>query len=213
MAREAALAEAEYATQVGDFVSVEYDDENRIATYLFVADIAGYLGWRWAITIAKVDEDTAATICDVVVLPGPDSLIAPDHIPYRERILPEDITPGVIVPSLTDDTRLVPGISALPQDEDLDATQIFDLGLMRPRVLSIEGRDQASKRWYASDRGPATPLAEQAPKPCYSCGFFVPLAGSLKSSFGVCANAIAPDDARVVSVDHGCGAHSEATLN
>ncbi|MSW53825.1 MAG: DUF3027 domain-containing protein, partial [Actinobacteria bacterium] len=23
----------------------------------------------------------------------------------------------------------------------------------------------------------------------------------------------APDDARVVSVDHGCGAHSEATLN
>lgn len=213
MAREAALAEAEYATQVGDFVSVEYDDENRIATYLFVADIAGYLGWRWAITIAKVDEDTAATICDVVVLPGPDSLIAPDHVPYRERILPEDITPGVIVPSLADDTRLVPGISALPQDEDLDATQIFDLGLMRPRVLSIEGRDQASKRWYASDRGPATPLAEQAPKPCYSCGFFVPLAGSLKSSFGVCANAIAPDDARVVSVDHGCGAHSEATLN
>lgn len=212
MAREAALAEAEYATQVGDFVSVEYDDENRIATYLFVADIAGYLGWRWAITIAKVDEDTAATICDVVVLPGPDSLIAPDHVPYRERILPEDITPGVIVPSLTDDTRLVPGISALPQDEDLDATQVFDLGLMRPRVLSIEGRDQASKRWYASDRGPATPLAEQAPKPCYSCGFFVPLAGSLRSSFGVCANAIAPDDARVVSVDHGCGAHSEATL-
>jgi hypothetical protein len=28
----------------------------------------------------------------------------------------------------------------------------------------------------------------------------------------VCANAIAPDDARVVSVDHGCGAHSEATI-
>jgi hypothetical protein len=28
----------------------------------------------------------------------------------------------------------------------------------------------------------------------------------------VCANAISPEDARVVSVDHGCGAHSEATL-
>ena len=212
IARDAALAEAEFASQVGDFISVEYDDGNRIATYLFNADISGYRGWRWGITIAKVDDAATPTICDVVVLPGPDSLLAPDHIPYRDRIVPEDITPGVIVPSLTDDTRLVPGVNPLAQDEDLDATQVFDLGLMRPRVLSIEGRDQASKRWYASDRGPSSPLAEQAPKPCSSCGFFVPLAGSLRSSFGVCANAIAPDDARVVSLDHGCGAHSEATF-
>ena len=212
VARDAALADAEFATQVGDFVSVDYDDENRVATYLFAADIAGYRGWRWCITVAKVDEDATPTVCDVVILPGPDSLLAPDHIPYMDRILPEDITPGVIVPSVLEDTRLVPGTNALVQDEDLDATETFDLGLMRPRVLSIEGRDQASKRWYLGDRGPNTPLAQGAPKPCASCGFFIPIAGSLRSAFGVCANAIAPDDARVVSVDHGCGAHSEATL-
>jgi hypothetical protein len=147
-----------------------------------------------------------------VILPGPDSLLAPEHIPYRDRIQPEDIQPGVVVPSVFEDTRLVPGVNALAQDEDLDPTQIFDLGLSRPRVLSIEGRDQASKRWYTGDRGPNSPLAQAAPKPCVTCGFFLPIAGSLRSSFGVCANAIAPDDARVVSVDHGCGAHSEATL-
>jgi hypothetical protein len=152
VARNAALAEAEFATQVGDLVSVEYDDENRVATYLFVADIAGYLGWRWCVTVAKVDEEAAPTICDLVVIPGPDSLLAPDHIPYMERILPEDIQPGVIVPSVLEDTRLVPGVNALAQDEGLDATEVFDLGLMRPRVLSIEGRDQASKRWYLGDR-------------------------------------------------------------
>ena len=212
VARDAALADAEFATQVGDLVSVEYDDDNRLATYLFAADIAGYRGWRWCITVAKVDEDATPTVCDVVILPGPDSLLAPDHIPYMDRILPEDITPGVIVPSVLEDTRLVPGVNALVQDEELDATENFDLGLMRPRVLSIEGRDQASKRWYLGDRGPNTPLAQGAPKPCASCGFFIPIAGSLRSAFGVCANAIAPDDARVVSVDHGCGAHSEATL-
>ena len=212
IAREAALADAEFATQVGDFVSVEYDDENRVATYLFNADIAGYVGWRWCITVAKVDEDATPTVCDVVILPGPDSLLAPDHIPYRERIQPEDIQPGVIVPSVLEDTRLAPGINSLTHDEDLDPAQLFDLGLMRPRVLSIEGRDQASKRWYSSDRGPNAPIAQAAPKPCVSCGFFLPIAGSLRSSFGVCANAIAPDDAKVVSVDHGCGAHSEATL-
>jgi hypothetical protein len=213
IARSAALAGAEKPSQVGAFISVEFEDEDRVASYLFEADIQGYKGWRWCVTVAKVDKDAQPTVCDVVVLPGPDSLLAPDWIEYKDRILPEDIQPGVIVPSVLDDTRLVPGVNALIQDEELDATQTFDLGLLRPRVLSIEGRDQASKRWYLGDRGPNTPLAQNAPKPCASCGFFIPIAASLRASFGVCANAIAPDDARVVSVDHGCGAHSEATLN
>lgn len=212
IARTAVLADAETPAQVGDFLTVEFADENRVASYLFVAHLAGYKGWRWCVTVAKVDDYTEATVCDVVVLPGPDSLLAPQWIPYRDRIEPGDIQPGVIVPSILEDSRLVPGINSLLADEDLDAAQIYDLGLARPRLLSIEGRDQASKRWYEGDRGPNTPLAQSAPKPCNSCGFFLPIAGSLRASFGVCANAIAPDDARVVSVDHGCGAHSEATL-
>ena len=212
LARSAALGDAEKSSQVGNFISVEFDDEDRVASYLFDADIAGYQGWRWCVTVAKVDASAQPTVCDVVILPGPDSLLAPEWIEYKDRILPEDIAPGVIVPSVLDDTRLVPGVNALIQDEDLDAAQIYELGLARPRVLSIEGRDQASKRWYTGDRGPNTPLAQNAPKPCQSCGFFIPIAGSLRASFGVCANAIAPDDARIVSVDHGCGAHSEATL-
>lgn len=211
-AHEAVLEQAELPAHVGAFVSVDYDDDNRIATYLFDALIPGYKGWRWAVTVAKVDDATEPTICDVVVLPGPDSLLAKPHIPYRDRIVPEDVVPGAIIPSDLDDARLAPSMNALIHDEDLDATQVFELGLIRNRVLSIEGRDQAAQRWRASDQGPSSPLAEQAPKPCSSCGFFIPLAGSLRSAFGVCANAMAPDDARVVSLDHGCGAHSEATL-
>jgi hypothetical protein len=38
------------------------------------------------------------------------------------------------------------------------------------------------------------------------------LAGKLRQMFGVCANEYAPDDGRVVSLDHGCGAHSEAAV-
>ena len=30
--------------------------------------------------------------------------------------------------------------------------------------------------------------------------------------FGVCANGDANDDGRIVSLDHGCGAHSEVRL-
>ena len=213
LARAALLENAEKREHVGSFISVEFDDDNRVATYLFESHLNGYKGWRWCVTVAKVDEESQPTICDVVVLPGPDALLAPAWIPYRDRIEPGDVGVGDIVPSSLDDTRLVPGQQALPADEDLDTALAIELGFGRSRVMSIEGRDQAAKRWYDGDRGPKAPLAQAAPKPCHSCGFFLPIAGSLRATFGVCANAISPDDARVVSVDHGCGAHSEATFN
>jgi hypothetical protein len=212
LARSAAIADAGNPELVGADVSVEIDDDGRVETYLFEANLPGYKGWRWCVTIAIVDKKSEPTICDVVVLPGPDALLAPEWVAYRDRIQPGDVGVGDIVPSSLDDTRLVPSVHSLIADEDLDAMQVFDLGLGRTRVMSIEGRDQASKRWYESDRGPQSPIAQAAPKPCSSCAFFLPIAGSLRSSFGVCANAISPEDARVVSVDHGCGAHSEATL-
>jgi len=212
LARSAAIADAGSADLVGADVSVEIDDDGRVETYLFEAHLAGYKGWRWCVTIAIVDKKSEPTICDVVVLPGPDALLAPEWVAYRDRIQPGDVGVGDIVPSSLDDARLVPSVHSLIADEELDAMQVFELGLGRARVMSIEGRDQASKRWYESDRGPQSPIAQSAPKPCSSCAFFLPIAGSLRASFGVCANAISPEDARVVSVDHGCGAHSEATL-
>lgn len=211
-ARTAIIDELHGESEVGRFVSVEFDEEDRLATYLFEAKLAGYKGWRWCVTVAKVDTDSQPTICDVVVLPGPDALTAPDWIPYRDRIQPGDVGVGDIFPSSLDDTRLVTGEAALPADEDLDTAMAIELGFGRARVMSIEGRDQAAKRWYEGERGPNSPMAEAAPKPCYSCGFFIQIAGSLRQTFGVCANAISPEDARVVSVDHGCGAHSEATF-
>lgn len=209
LARSAALAESK-AEFVGELASIDYDEENRLATYLFEAFMPGYNGWRWGVTVAKVDADSDPTICDVVLLPGVDALLAPEWIPYQDRIQASDVTPGVLVPTHADDERLVPGFNEL--DEEIDPLQAFELGLGRVRVLSVTGRDLASKRWYEGDRGPNNPMSSQAPKPCNSCGFYIPLAGSLRQAFGVCANVLSPEDARVVSYDHGCGAHSEALV-
>ena len=212
LALNAAVESAGDKSQVGAFISVDLDEDSGLANYLFDAKLTGYEGWRWSVTIAKVDEDSTPTICDVVMIPGPDALLAPKWIPYADRLQPGDVGVGDVVPSQPDDPRLVPGFAALPTDEELDPTQLWELGLGRLRVLSIEGRDQTSVRWYEGDRGPNAAIAKLAPKPCGSCGFFLPIAGSLRSAFGVCANAISPEDAKVVSVDHGCGAHSEATV-
>ena len=219
LARAAAIEDAVNNDFVGALVSVDTDESSadgntdaRIATYLFEASLPGYKGWRWAVSLAKVDSASPATVCDVVLLPGEESLIAPEWVAYKDRILPGDVGVGDIIPTSATDERLVPGYAALPGDEELDPSQLFEFGLGRARVLSIVGRDLASKRWYEGDRGPNSPMAQHAPKPCQSCGFFIPIAGSLRSAFGVCANVLSPEDARVVSVDHGCGAHSEAMV-
>jgi hypothetical protein len=36
--------------------------------------------------------------------------------------------------------------------------------------------------------------------------------GALRPMFGVCANEWSPSDGQVVSIDHGCGAHSEVDM-
>jgi len=211
LAKKAAIEDAGKSDYVGEFYSID-SDEDRVATYLFEAKLPGYHGWRWGVTVVKIDDASKPTICDVVLLPGTQALLAPNWVPYSQRIQPGDLGVGDVVPTAPDDERLTPAYAALPGEEELDITQLFEFGLGRARVLSIIGRDAASKRWYEGDRGPRTPIAKAAPKPCVSCGFFIPIAGSLRTTFGVCSNAISPEDARVVSFDHGCGAHSEALI-
>jgi hypothetical protein len=194
LARSAAIEDSKNETFVGSLLSVDTDDDH-IATYLFQAFLPGYVDWRWAVTVAKVDQDSPATVCDVVLLPGPDSLRAPEWIPYSARVTKEDVSAGTIVPTEVDDARLVPASAVLPGDEDLDLHELFELGAGRMRVLSIEGRDQAAKRWIEGDRGPNTDIARWAPKNCGSCGFYLPISGSLRQAFGACANAISPEDA------------------
>ena len=93
--------------------------------------------------------------------------------------------------------------------DDVDEVALWELGLGRPRVLSLAGRDEAAQRWYDGEHGPHDPHAEQAPAKCTTCGYFVPMSGALRQVFGVCANQWSPSDGKVVSLDHGCGAHSE----
>ena len=94
-------------------------------------------------------------------------------------------------------------------EEDVEeAVEEFDLS--RRHVLTPLGRSQTAKRWYEGPHGPKSLSTKTADgNPCSTCGFFIPLKGELNLLFGVCANKWSPDDGRVVSLDHGCGEHSE----
>jgi hypothetical protein len=152
-----------------------------------------------------------------VLVPGEDAIVAPEWVPYRERIKPGDLSPGDLLPVEEDDPRLVPtysfGDDPLDPDDQAQVRAVAqDLGLGRVRTLSPEGRDLAAQRWYDGDGGPNSPIAQSAPDSCTTCGFLMRISGPLADTFGVCANGNANDDGRVVSLDHGCGAHSEVRL-
>ncbi len=238
-------------------------DGDRVVTHLFRSLDPAYRGWCWAITVARASRSRHVTVSEGLLLPGDESILAPDWVPWRERLRPGDLRPGDLLPAAPDDARLVPmatldgddgltdwgesswagpgaelaGLAIAEEDEDEDAAGEADDGdvpdgaaaaarvaaqarasavpdtvPLRARVLSAIGRDDTALRWYTSEHGPKTPLAHAAPGLCASCGFYVRLAGPLGQVFGVCANAYAPDDGRVVAVDHGCGAHSEAVF-
>jgi hypothetical protein len=212
VARAALLAEAP-AEQVGEHLGHDVEGE-RVLTHHFAAEVLGYRGWRWSVTLTRASRQRGATVNDVVLLPGPEAVLAPEWVPWRERIRPGDLGPGDLLPTDDDDPRLVPGHSSGDEIVDRDAVRAVEdeLFLGRSRVLSLEGRDEAAERWYDGSHGPHTPLAQAAPGPCVTCGFLVRVAGPLGTQFGVCANGYSPDDGRVVSLDHGCGAHSEVKL-
>jgi hypothetical protein len=201
---------------VGDHLGHVVEGE-RLVTHLFACTRRGYAGWRWAVTVARASRQRQVTVDEVVLVPGDEAIVAPAWVPYKERVQPGDLSPGDLLPVADEDPRLVPtwsfGDDPLDADDKAQVREVArELGLGRVRTLSVEGRDVAAERWYDGDGGPEAPLAKSAPDLCASCGFLVRLAGPLSSLFGVCANGSANDDGRVVSLDHGCGAHSEVQL-
>jgi hypothetical protein len=214
-ARDALLEDVD-ADDVGEHLGAVVEGE-RVVTHLFACTRRGYVGWRWSVTVMRASRQKAVTVAEIVLIPGDDAIVAPEWVPYRERIKPGDLSPGDLLPVADDDPRLVPtysfGDDPLDADEKAQIRQVAaDLGLGRVRTLSPEGRDLAAQRWYDGSGGPDSPVAQAAPDSCRSCGFLLRVAGPLADSFGVCANGDANDDGRAVSFDHGCGAHSEVRL-
>ena len=82
-AREALIA-ATSKSKVGNFIEV-VEEGDGLASYLFENNQKGYVGWRWSVTIFQADS-AEPTVSEIVLLPGPDSLVAPDWVPWSERL-------------------------------------------------------------------------------------------------------------------------------
>ncbi|MFG2820714.1 DUF3027 domain-containing protein [Kitasatospora sp. NPDC048365] len=235
LARQAAV-DTVGAASVGAHLGVTAEAD-RVVTHTFACEDAAYRGWHWAVTVARAPRAKNVTLDEVALLPGNEAVLAPQWVPWSERLRPGDLGPGDLLPTGADDVRLEPGWSgedepapnsalAETADEDVVVSDpdvqpvparaeigavAEELGLGRARVLSRLGLHAAAERWESA-YGPQTPMAQSAPASCTTCGFLVPIGGSLGQAFGVCGNEFGPADGQVVSLAYGCGAHSEAAV-
>ncbi|MER7758800.1 DUF3027 domain-containing protein [Streptomyces sp. NPDC097619] len=235
----AAAEETAAPGRVGEHVAAVAEGD-RVVTHLFACEEPGYRGWRWAVTVTRASRAKNVTLDETVLLPGPDAVLAPEWVPWSERLRPGDMGPGDLLPTEAEDLRLEPGytgedvpppnsvvseeMAELVEAEDAEVTDrtvvpergsitavAEELGMRRARVLSRYGLHSAADRWDEA-YGAKTPMAQAAPAACVSCGFLVKIGGSLGQAFGVCANEFGPADGRLVSLSYGCGGHSEAAV-
>ncbi len=209
-ARDAALEVAPPGS-VGEHLGVEALGE-RLVAHAFACTARGYRGWRWTVVVARAPRARVATVCEVDLVAGTEALLPPQWLPWSDRLRPGDVGPGDVLPKVEQDERLEAGFEATGT-EDVDQVALWELGLGRPRVLSRIGREEAGTRWDEGDFGPTSPAAQAAEAQCRSCGFLLPMPGVLRQAFGVCTNEWAPADGRVVSLQFGCGAHSETDVD
>ena len=216
----AALKETVPAADIGAPIDVQTqeteNDQAAIAIHTFSCTSPGYPGWYWAVSVVAIDGQSHCTVSEINLLPGPDALVPPAWKPWAQRVEAGDLGVGDLLPVSANDPRLTAGFTGLDdltdELEQLQPNQ-WRLGLGREQILSELGVSQAVKRWMSGQTGPRSSMAKSAPAGCATCGFLIPIGGSLGQAFGMCGNEFGAADGRVVAMTYGCGAHSSVVVD
>ena len=90
VALESAKAVA-HPRPIGEHLGFVMDSE-RIGTHYFASTDDGYVGWAWAVTVARIPRSRHATVCEVDMVPRDGALLAPQWIPWEDRLRPGDLS-------------------------------------------------------------------------------------------------------------------------
>lgn len=83
-AARAALEEITRPETIGDVAGFEVL-EHGVLNVRFEPKLAGYPGWSWVVSAARVGDD-APTILEADLIPGEGALLAPEWVPWAQRL-------------------------------------------------------------------------------------------------------------------------------
>ena len=145
----------------------------------FVSEVPGYSGWEWIAVLASVPGSGEITVNEVSLQAGRDAKLAPEWVPYEDRVQPGDLGPGDVLPPRLDDNRLIQwrALDAVP-----DGNQGFPRNPAAEDTLSEQGLQEAVARWRATN-GADSDFAQQAEFNCETCAFYLPF-NSMETGLG-----------------------------
>ncbi|GAA4350363.1 DUF3027 domain-containing protein [Microbacterium rhizosphaerae] len=128
-----ALHEITPAETVGDAAGYSLEDDG-VVSLRFANRLAGYPGWFWTVSLARIEDDEP-TVLEVELLPGEDALLAPDWVPWAERLADYQAQQAILeaeraaagVDEESDDDADVDDLD--DDEDDLDADDADDAGM------------------------------------------------------------------------------------
>lgn len=89
IAREA-LSPIAHPEEIGSYQGAQAEGK-RLVTHSFECLKPGYVGWRWIATLARIPRGRKPTVCEIDLLPGEGALLAPDWVPWEQRLSQEEV--------------------------------------------------------------------------------------------------------------------------
>ncbi|TFD86175.1 DUF3027 domain-containing protein [Cryobacterium serini] len=86
-----ALLEITTDDTIGEVIG-HIDEGDLVVSLLFDCLLTGYPGWRWTVSLARVDESSEPKVLETELTPGDDSLLAPEWVPWSDRLVDDDMT-------------------------------------------------------------------------------------------------------------------------
>ena len=98
-------------------------EEGGATSVTFVANMSGYPGWHWTVSVATLD-DAAPSVLEIELMPGEGALLAPDWVPWSERLADYEAAQEALAVDESDDE--LEGTE--PESDDDDDDDDDDLG-------------------------------------------------------------------------------------
>ena len=77
------------ASTIGTHLGAKSEGD-RLVTHLFESRLPGYQGWQWFAVLTRNSRSKVVTISELGLLPSEESILAPEWVPWAERVRPED---------------------------------------------------------------------------------------------------------------------------
>nr|WP_258061867.1 DUF3027 domain-containing protein [Arthrobacter sp. ZGTC412] len=84
-----AIAGITEASDIGQHLAAKSEGD-RLVTHLFECRLPGYGGWQWFAVLTRNSRSKVVTVNELGLLPSEESILAPEWVPWAERVRPED---------------------------------------------------------------------------------------------------------------------------